>query len=191
MVNLSDPVRTEANRKLLDEIIPDRVPADLLHAVLRLLLAEQVSIRNLPLILEATAEGRQLYNAQPEAICEHVRQRLGFQLVANLQREDGSLPLIQLSPEWEDTFSTYQIDSEPNRLDVALPPELFNTLTEAVSSEVSKVGDQGIYPAIVTSTARRRFLRTVLSARNISNPVLSFEEIGVDAKPALVGMIAA
>ncbi|MDF1668137.1 MAG: flagellar biosynthesis protein FlhA [Roseovarius sp.] len=191
MVNLSDPVRTEANRKLLDEIIPDRVPADLLHAVLRLLLAEQVSVRNLPLILEATAEGRQLYNAQPEAICEHVRQRLGFQLVANLQREDGSLPLIQLSPEWEDTFSTYQIDSEPNRLDVALPPELFNTLTEAVSSEVSKVGDQGIYPAIVTSTARRRFLRTVLSARNISNPVLSFEEIGVDAKPALVGMIAA
>lgn len=191
MVNLSDPVRTEANRKLLDEIIPDRVPADLLHAVLRLLLAEQVSVRNLPLILEATAEGRQIYNAQPEAICEHVRQRLGFQLVANLQREDGSLPLIQLSPEWEDTFSTYQIDSEPNRLDVALPPELFNTLTEAVSSEVSKVGDQGIYPAIVTSTARRRFLRTVLSARNISNPVLSFEEIGVDAKPALVGMVAA
>ena len=191
MVNLSDPVRTEANRKLLDEIIPDRVPADLLHAVLRLLLAEQVSVRNLPLILEATAEGRHLFNAQPEAICEHVRQRLGFQLVANLQREDGSLPLIQLSPEWEDTFSTYQIDSEPNRLDVALPPELFNTLTEAVSSEVSKVGDQGIYPAIVTSTARRRFLRTVLSARNISNPVLSFEEIGVDAKPALVGMVAA
>jgi len=191
MVNLSDPVRTEANRKLLDEIIPDRVPADLLHAVLRLLLAEQVSVRNLPLILEATAEGRHLFNAQPEAICEHVRQRLGFQLVANLQREDGSLPLIQLSPEWEETFSTYQIDSEPNRLDVALPPELFNTLTEAVSSEVSKVGDQGIYPAIVTSTARRRFLRTVLSARNISNPVLSFEEIGVDAKPALVGMVAA
>lgn len=191
MVNLSNPARAEANRKLLDEIIPDRIPADLLHAVLRLLLAEQVSIRNLPLILEATAEGRQIYNAQPEAICEHVRQRLGFQLVANLQRDDGSLPLIQLAPEWEDTFSTYQIDSEPNRLDVALPPELFNTLTEAVSAEVDRAGDQGIYPAIVTSTARRRFLRTVLSARNIPNPVLSFEEIGTDSKPALVGMVAA
>ena len=191
MVNLSDPARAEANRKLLDEIIPDRVPPDLLHSVLRLLLAEQVSIRNLPLILEATAEGRQMFNTQAEAICEHVRQRLGFQLVANLQRDDGSLPLIQLAPEWEDTFTTYQIDSEPNRLDVALPPELFNTLTDAVSTEVGKAGDQGIFPAIVTSTARRRFLRTVLSARNISNPVLSFEEIGVDAKPALVGMVAA
>jgi len=191
MVNLSEPARSEANRKLLDEIIPDRVSPDLLHAVLRLLVAEQVSIRNLPLILEATAEARQMPGAQPESICEHVRQRLGFQLVANLQRDDGSLPLIQLAPEWEDTFSTYQIDGEPNRLDVALPPELFNALTDAVSTEVGRASDQGLFPAIVTSTARRRFLRTVLSARDIANPVLSFEEIGLDAKPSLVGVVAA
>ena len=55
MVNVSDPARAEANRKLLDELIPDKVPTDVLHAVLRLLLDEQVSIRHLPLILEATA----------------------------------------------------------------------------------------------------------------------------------------
>ncbi len=190
MVNLSDPARAEANRKLLEEIIPDRVPPDLLHSVLRLLLAEQVSIRNLPLILEATAEARQIHNAQPEAICEHVRQRLGFQLVAGLRREDGRLPLIQLAPEWEETFSTYQIEGEARRLDVALPPELFNALTEAVSEEISKAGEQGLFPAVVTSTLRRRFLHTVLSARNISNPVLSFEEIGLEAKPSLVGVVA-
>jgi len=190
MVNLSDPKRAEANRKLLDETIPDRVPSDLLHAVLRLLLAEQVSIRNLPLILEATAEARQAH-ATPEAICEHVRQRLGFQLVAGLQQPDGSLPLIQLAPEWEDTFSTYQVDGDRGRLDVALPPELFNTLTTSVAEEVNKVAQQGISPAIVTSTARRRFLKTALSAKRINTPVLSFEEIGLDSRPSLVGMVAA
>lgn len=190
MVNLSDQARAEANRKLLDEMIPDRVPPDLLHAVLRLLLAEQVSIRNLPLILEAVAEGRQMLG-QPEAICEHVRQRLGFQLVAELQREDGSLPLIQLAPEWEETFSTYQMDSERGAPDVALPPEQFNALAASVSEQVSKAGDQGIYPAIVTAGTRRRFLRTVLSAKNVGNPVLSFEEIGLEARPALVGVAAA
>lgn len=190
MVNLSDQARAEANRKLLDEMIPDRVPSDLLHAVLRLLLFEQVSVRNLPLIIEATAEGRQIHSA-PEAICEHVRQRMGFQLVASLQRADGSLPLIQLAPEWEDTFSTYQIDSERGRLDVALPPEIFNALTASVADQVGKAGEQGIFPAIVTSTLRRRFLRTVLSAKSISNPVLSFEEIGLEAKPSLVGVVAA
>ena len=190
MVNLSDPTRAEANRKLLDEIIPDRVPSDLLHAVLRLLLAEQVSIRNLPLILEATAEARQVHST-PEAICEHVRQRLGFQLVAGLQQPDGSLPLIQLAPEWEDTFSTYQVDGDRGRLDVALPPELFNSLTSGIAEEVNSAGQKGIAPAIVTSTARRRFLKTALSAKRINTPVLSFEEIGLDARPSLVGMVAA
>jgi flagellar biosynthesis protein FlhA len=98
-INLSDPVRAEANRRLLAELVPDKVPADLLLAILRLLLEERVSIRNLPLIMEATAEARGM--GTPEAVCEHVRQRLGFQLVAALRREDGTIPLLQLAPEWE------------------------------------------------------------------------------------------
>ncbi|MGM0661175.1 MAG: flagellar biosynthesis protein FlhA [Pseudomonadota bacterium] len=190
MVNLTDKAHAEANRKLLDEMIPDRVSPDLLHAVLRLLLAEQVSIRNLPLIIEATAEARQTLPT-PEAICEHVRQRLGFQLVADLQRSDGTVPLIQLAPEWEDTFSTYQVDGEKGRRDVALPPDLFNSLTTAVSEEIRRAAENGITPAVVTSTHRRRFLRTALSAKHITTPVLSFEEIGIETKPALVGVVAA
>jgi len=189
MSNISNPARAEANRKLLDEMIPDKVPVDVLHAVLRLLLDEQVSIRNLPLILEAVAEARG-QNAQPEAICEHVRQRLGFQLVAEMRRIDGSLPLIQLAPEWEDTFATYQVEGDRG-LDIALPPELFNLLAERASEKLNDAGQNGIYPALVTNTRRRRFLRTVMQAKGISNPVLSFEEIGLDARPSLVGIIAA
>ncbi|MEP5949961.1 MAG: FHIPEP family type III secretion protein, partial [Lentilitoribacter sp.] len=37
LANISNPARAEANRKLLDEMIPDKVPIDILHAVLRLL----------------------------------------------------------------------------------------------------------------------------------------------------------
>ncbi len=189
MVNISDPARAEANRKMLDELIPDKVPVDVLHAVLRLLLDEQVSIRNLPLILEATAEARG-QNASPEAICEHVRQRLGFQLVAEMRRADGTLPLIQLAPEWEDTFSAYQVDADRG-LDIALPPDIFNSLAERASEKLEAASRNGIYAALVTNTRRRRFLRTVMRAKGISNPVLSFEEIGLDARPSLVGVIAA
>ncbi|MBS4011563.1 MAG: flagellar biosynthesis protein FlhA [Roseovarius sp.] len=188
MVNLSDRGRSEANRKLLEDMIPDRVAPDLLHAVLRLLLAEQVSIRNLPLILESIAENRQ-FGPQPEAICEHVRQRLGFQLVAGLQRPDGSLPLIQLAPEWEDTFTAFEMSGERGRSDVALPPEQFSTLTAGVAEQVQLAGERGLSPALVTSSLRRRFLRTLLIARNVNVPVLSFEEIGFEAKPSLVGVV--
>ncbi|WP_425595903.1 flagellar biosynthesis protein FlhA [Ruegeria faecimaris] len=190
MARLSDPVRAEANRKLLDELIPDKVPIDTLHAVLRLLLDERVSIRNLALILESIAEAR-LTTTQPEGICELVRQRLGFQLVADMKREDGSIPLIQLAPEWEDTFATYQVDAPNAGLDVALPPDLFNKLADGVVDSVSHSADHGIFPAVVTSTRRRRLLRTIMHARGVSNPVLSFEEIGLEARPALVGTVPA
>lgn len=187
---LSDPDRAEANRRLLDELIPDRVTIEMLHAVLRLLLEEQVSIRNLPLILEAVAEGRLMYSSA-EGVCDHVRKRLGFQLVAELRREDGSIPLIQLASEWEDVFTTYQIDGERNGVDIALPPEIFNRLAESVSDQVNAASERNVFPAVVTSTRRRRFLQTLMKARGIANPVLSFEEIGLEGKPSLVGVVAA
>ncbi|MAQ81764.1 MAG: flagellar biosynthesis protein FlhA [Maritimibacter sp.] len=189
-VNLSDPKRADANRRLLDEMVPDKVPMDLLLSVLRLLLEERVSIRNLPLILESISEARGA-QATPESICEHVRQRLGFQLVAELKRDDGTLPLVQLAPEWEERFASHQLDGDYGHHDVALPPEDFNRLANAVADRLAKAGESGIYPALVTSRRRRRFLRTVLSAKGIMNPVFSFEEIGTDARPSLVGMVPA
>ncbi len=188
-VKLSDPIRAEANRRLLDELMPDKVPVDLLHAVLRLLLEERVSIRNLPLILEAVAEARQL--GAPEAICEHVRQRLGFQIVAELKRPDGSVPLIQLAPEWEKAFSTYQIDGDRGQRDIALPPDLFAKLANGLTDRVNRASEGGVFPALVTSVARRRFLRTVVQAKGLHMPVLSYEEIGTDARPALLGQVPA
>jgi flagellar biosynthesis protein FlhA len=188
-VTLSDPVRAEANRRLLDELVPEKVPVDLLLSVLRLLLEERVSIRNLPLILESIAESRGF--GSPEAVCEHVRQRLGFQIVAELKRDDGTIPLIQLAPEWEKTFAAYQIEGDRGQRDVALPPEQFSRLANALADRLNRAAETGVYPALVTSTLRRRFLRTVMGAKGLSAPVLSYEEIGMDARPAMVGQVPA
>lgn len=190
LTQVSDPAKADANRKLLDELVPERVPVDLLHAVLRLLLDEQVSIRNLPLILEAIAEARLLHSA-PEAICELVRHRLGFQLVAALKREDGTVPLVQLAPEWEEIFANYQLGDGKVGGDIALPPDLFNALADGVAGKVRSAQESGIFPALVTSTERRRFLNTLTKAKGIGAPVLSFEEVGVEARPSLVGVVAA
>lgn len=185
--NLSDPARAEANRRLLDELVPDKVPVDVLLAVLRLLLEERVSIRNLPLILESVAEARGM--GSPETICEHVRQRLGFQLVAGLRREDGTIPLLQLAPEWEKTFAAYQIEGEKGQRDIALPPEQFSRLANNLAEKLNKAAETGLQPALVTSTLRRRFLRTVLGAKGLTAPVLSYDEIGLEARPAMIGQI--
>ena len=183
---LSDPKRSEANRRLIDELVPDKVPVDHLLSVLRLLLEERVSIRNLPLILEAMAELRPGAHSV-EMMCEHVRQRLGFQLIAPLKRADGTLPLVQLATEWEGLFNRYQLDGA----DVALPPEDFGRLAERLATTFQKLAEAGTEAALVTTARRRRFLRSVMAARDLAQPVLSFEEIGMDARPALVGQVAA
>ena len=190
MASLSDTGRAESNRRLIDELVPDKVPLDLALTVMRLLLDEGVSIRNLALILEAIAEVRPILGS-PEAICEHVRQRLGFQIISGLKRDDGTLPLVQLAPEWEGVFQTYQVDNERGTPDIALPPEEFNKLANAMSEKLVNASESGTFPALISSSKRRRFLRTVLRAKGLPNPVLSFDEVGVDAKPAVVGLVPA
>ena len=186
--NLSDPIRAESNRKLIDDLIPDKVPMDTLHSVLRLLLDEQVSIRNLPLILEAIAEAR-LISTVPEAICEHVRCRLGFQIIGELKRDDGSVPLLQLSGDWERTFDSHQLNDAAGNSNIALPPEKFNQLAENIERKVKEVSESGIFPALATNAKWRRFLKTIMQSRKVRIPVVSFEEIGPEARPSLVGVI--
>lgn len=190
MTNLQDPTRAEANRKLFDELIPDRVPLDLLLSVLKLLLSEQVSIRNLPLIIEAVADARR-YSDSLDDIYELVRQRLGFQILAGLRRQDGSVPLLQLDAGWEARFSEFSTNDEGRATDVALPPDDFRRLTENTAKLVGEAAGEGSSPAIVTSTKRRRFLRTVLASKGVLAPVVSFDELAGEQNPALVGTIPA
>ena len=188
LVGSSDPARAEENRKLLDEYIPEKTPIDLVQGVLRLLLEERVSIRNLPLILEAISEVRDR-SSTTEQIVEHVRQRLGFQITEELKDQDGMLPLIQLSPDWEQTFREHEAIGEDGKTSIALPPSDFNRLAGKVQEKLNEAATKGAYPAIVISAARRRFLQTVLSSKGVRNPVLSFEELGLDTRPTLMGVV--
>ncbi|MEM9429033.1 MAG: flagellar biosynthesis protein FlhA [Pseudomonadota bacterium] len=185
-VKPSDAARADGNRRIVDEFIPDKVTLDQLQSVLRLLLEERVSIRNLPVILEAIAEAVGATQV-PEALAEHVRHRISFQIIAELLEPDGTLPLVQLGPPWEKLFHEHQVETE-GVLDVALPPSEFNRLAGSVADKIAAAAQAGRYPAVVATTRRRRFVQTVLRAKGIRNPVLSFDEIAHHPKPAIVGV---
>ncbi|MDT8344395.1 MAG: flagellar biosynthesis protein FlhA [Thermohalobaculum sp.] len=184
-VRPSDPARAEVNKRLLDEFVPDKVPLDLLQAVLRGLLDERVPVRNLPLILEAVAEARAAGQGLDEVI-EHVRRRIAFLIVARLCDAEGRLPLIQLGPDWETLFALHE-RGEGTAADVVLPPDEFNRLAAAVRGALAEPARRGLAPVIATSGRRRRFLRSVLEAKGVEAPVLSFEEIGTRTRLSLVG----
>src|ERR1700750_646123 len=92
------------NKKLVEELIPSQISITGVQRVLQTLLSERVSIRDLPAVLEGIAEGVG-YTKNAIDITEHVRARLARQLChANLS-PGGYLPLVALSPSWEQAFA--------------------------------------------------------------------------------------
>ena len=188
LTRISDGERAAANKRFLDEYIPGKVTPEQLLTVLRLLLEERVSIRNLFLIIETIGESKgQSLNAA--RLVEHVRQRLGFQIVDRLQDGQGRLPLLQIGPGWEEKFSAHEISKDDGSSDIALPPEMFGDLTNSVMTKLNEFAQKGVTPAVATTSRRRRFLQTVLASKGIRNSVLAYEEIGSRSKPYIVGVV--
>jgi len=188
LTTVTDNDRAAANRRFLDEYIPAKVSPEMLLSVVRLLLEERVSVRNLFLIIETIAEVKASATGLPR-IVELVRQRLAFQIVDRLQDDQGRLPLVQLSSAWEQKFVQYEVNNENGSCDVALPPEMFGELTSEVQSKLNDAAKKGIMASVATSSRRRRFLQTVLASKGIRNSVLAYEEITAKTKPYIIGVV--
>src|SRR5690606_28047107 len=101
-------------KKLVDDLIPSVVTATTVQRVLQALLRERVSIRDLPTILEGLAEAAP-HTASVTQLVEHVRSRLAKQLCWQNRGEDGALPIVTLSPEWEQAFAEALVGSGEDR----------------------------------------------------------------------------
>lgn len=186
---VSDPSRAERNKKIIDEFIPDLVSKDLLHQVIRLLLEERVSVRNLPVILEAIAEAKTMTN-DPEKITERVRRKLSLQISTSLLDHEQTIPLVQIGNEWEEIFRQYEIrDAHGVVQDVALPPAEITNLVVAINDKLQEAGRQGRYASITCPGERRRLIKAILDAKQMRQSVIAYEEIHPKVKPALLGVV--
>jgi flagellar biosynthesis protein FlhA len=91
-------------KKLVEELIPAQISITGVQRVLQALLTERVSIRDLPAILEGIAEALG-HTKNVVLIGEHVRARLSRQLCHQHLSAQGFLPIIALSPAWEQAFA--------------------------------------------------------------------------------------
>lgn len=185
--DVSDPARAASNKKILEEFLPDKVPIETLQGVMRALLEERVSVRNIPVILETIAEVKSS-GLSIEQMADVVRRRISYQFVAKLKNAQGKVPLIQLSPDWETTFSQYEVKDETGRSDIALPPTEFNRLANSVREKLDQTAVNGHFAAVATHGNRRRFIQTILKAKGIRNPVISYEELLNQGQPAILGV---
>ena len=171
--SLSDSARAERYRRYFESMIPDKVSPETLLAVLRALLEERVSIRNLPLIVDAVAEFRNMDSV--EAMYELVRKRLRGQISQQYSSDSGVIPALQLHPAWEAEF--IRADTEPGKGSMGtITPDLSRRLLESTRAALS-VTDPLQHAVVVVPDHRRRMIRAVLGTNGISAPVLGFEEV--------------
>ncbi|HTW23263.1 MAG TPA: flagellar biosynthesis protein FlhA [Candidatus Baltobacteraceae bacterium] len=95
---------SETQPKLVEELVPKLLSLGEVQKVLQQLLREQVSIRDLPAILETLIDTAPL-TKNPVQLVETVRQTLGRALVQPLLGTDGKLHLLALDPSVEDEIS--------------------------------------------------------------------------------------
>jgi len=157
--DVTDSDRAVSNQKILDEFIPDKVPM-----------------------------GRGVMTTT-EQIADFVRHRMSFQFMTKLRDEQGRLPIVQVGPDWEMKFEKHETPSADGApRNIALSPDDFNAFAKDVRTHLDNSARNGSYAAVATSAKRRRFVRSVLSAKGIRNPVISYEEISTSERPAILGI---
>jgi flagellar biosynthesis protein FlhA len=160
---------------LVKDLVPAQISMSGLQRVLQLLLAERVSIRDLPTILEGIADAI-AFTRNPATLAEHVRARLARQLCAQYTTHAGHLPIIALSARWEQNFAESIIGQGDDRT-LAMQPSRLTEFITIVREKFEDAARQGEAPVLVTSAAARPFVRGIVERFRSQTPVMSQAEI--------------
>ncbi|MBV8060316.1 MAG: FHIPEP family type III secretion protein, partial [Alphaproteobacteria bacterium] len=174
-------------QKLIADVIPSQVTLSGLQRVLQHLLAERISVRDLPTILEGISEATGI-TRNLSSIAEHVRSRLARQISDSNTNEMGYIPLLTLSPEWEQSFAE-SIIGEGDARQLAMPPSRLQQFITQVRQIYDKLAAVGESPVLLTTPGVRPFVRSVVERFRPSTTVLSQNEIYAKAKIKTLGQI--
>ena len=155
--------------------------------VLQNLLAEMVSIRDLPTIMEAVSESSRI-SQNIALITEHVRMRLARHISHQSTNEEGYISILAMSPAWEQSFiEALNGDGEDKMLTMA--PSRIQDFITAIRQQYDELAMQGETPVLLTSPGIRPYVRSIVERFRPQTTVLSQNEIHPKAKIKTLGQI--
>ncbi|MDK4704250.1 flagellar biosynthesis protein FlhA [Rhizobium sp. CNPSo 4062] len=176
-------------KKLADEICSSHMSYSGLQAVLKLLLAERVSIRNLHLILEAVAELAP-HVRKTEQIVEHVRVRMAQQLCGDLA-DNGVLRVLRLGSKWDLIFhQALKRDQKGEIVEFDIDPRSLEEFSEQAGKVIREYMDRGMPFVLVTSPETRSYVRMIIERLFATLPVLSHVELAKGIEIKILGSIS-
>jgi flagellar biosynthesis protein FlhA len=176
-------------KRLLDEVCPSQITYSGLQSVLKLLLSECISIRNLHLILEAIAEIAP-FSRKSEQIAEHVRLRLAPQICGDLS-DGGVLKVVRLGNRWEAAFhQALKRDAKGEVIEFDIDPQLIEKFSADVKAVIRPLMDQGHQFALVAAADTRSYVRMVTERLYSNMAVLSHLEISRGTQVQAIGTLS-
>jgi flagellar biosynthesis protein FlhA len=177
----------KSQQKLVTDMVPSQISLGGIQRVLQNLLAERVSIRDLPTILEGISEACG-YSRNISIITEHVRARLARQVSDGNTVEGGFIPIVSLSPQWEQSFAEALIGQGEER-HLSMPPSKLHEFINALRQSFERFAMKGESPVLLTSPAVRPYVRSIVERFRPSTVVISQNEVHPKARLKTLGQI--
>ena len=174
-------------KKLVDELIPSVVTVTTLQRVLQALLREKVSIRDLGAILEGLAEAAP-HSSSVTTLVEHVRARLARQLCWQHKGDDGALPIVTLSPDWEAAFAEALVGQGEER-QLAMAPSRLQDFIRAVRDVFERAAMAGETAVLLTGPQIRPYVRSIIERFRGQTVVMSQNEVHPKARLRTIGTV--
>ena len=172
--------------KLVEDLVPKRMPLGVVVKVLQNLLAERVPIRNMRTIVESLAEHAG-QSQDPGVLTAQVRVALGRQIVQEIAGLGTEIPVLTLAPELEQILLGSL--SSSGAAGAAVEPGLADRLQQSVAEATRRQEANGEPAVMLVQPQLRpwlaRFTRHV--AQNLH--VLAYNEVPDNRRVRLVQAI--
>ena len=176
---------SESDRRLVDEVVPDKISRQALLRILRNLVKEQVSIRDSQTILEAIAEYIDR-TTDPDLLTEFVRQRLSRHITRSHSDEAGTIHYVALSADAEQVLMRGVRATEGRAPSLVLEPAQARQLMMELKEKVEGYAGPGqavvLCPPLARGALRRMVERVLPKIHILSSaellPAVKLESVG-------------
>lgn len=173
---------------LVKEVVPKAVNLFQLTDILKRLLSEEISIKDIKTILQTLAEHGPT-ESNTVILTEHVRTALSRYLCHRFGHSQNTLLVYLLTPDIEDMIRSSVVNQTQGSY-LALEPEMAQEILSGIREELNQLPAGARQPVILTAQDIRRFLRKLIEVEFYEVAVLSFQELSADFKIQPIGRIS-
>ena len=177
----------ERSPKLVEDLVPGKLPLATITKVLQNILDESISVRDMRTIIEVLSTESSRTQGVDE-LTAAVRPRLGRMIVQNLIDVNDSLPVMTLNPSLEQILHNI-LQQNSSSQGVIIEPKLAEGLFSALAKNAEEIENKGLAAVLVVSPAIRSWLAKLIRHRLSDLTVLSYSEIPDDQSVNVVATI--